>query len=80
MAGLSNSRRILVSLALSVLVPRASWGLMIDPFTTYTRPANALIMPFDLTPHRSTQLIVSNLKRDIILRHWRRQHSLGLLG
>lgn len=50
-----------VALAVGVLGAGKSHALVDDPFTSYTQPANALVMPFDETPDHSTFFIVSNI-------------------
>jgi len=50
-----------VALAVGVLGARTSYALIDDPFTSYTQPANALIMPFDATTGHQTFLLVSNV-------------------
>lgn len=50
-----------VALAVGVLGAGKSHALLDDPFTSYTQPANALVMPFDQTDEHATFFIVSNL-------------------
>ena len=50
-----------VALAVGVLGARTSHALVDDPFTSYTQPANALVMPFDATTGHQTFLLVSNV-------------------
>jgi hypothetical protein len=50
-----------VALAVGVLGAGKSHALVDDPFTSYTQPANALVMPFDQTDEHATFFIVSNL-------------------
>jgi hypothetical protein len=50
-----------VALAVGVLGAGKSHALVDDPFTSYTQPANALVMPFDQSDDHSTFFIVSNL-------------------
>ncbi|MEW6273035.1 MAG: hypothetical protein AB1689_27470 [Thermodesulfobacteriota bacterium] len=50
-----------VALAVSVLGASKSHALVDDPFTSYTQPANALVMPFDVTADQVTFLLASNL-------------------
>jgi hypothetical protein len=50
-----------VALAVSVLGASNSHALVDDPFTSYTQPANALVMPFDVTEDQVTFLLASNL-------------------
>jgi hypothetical protein len=44
-----------------VLGAGKSHALVDDPFTSYTQPANALVMPFDQTDDHATFFIVSNI-------------------
>jgi hypothetical protein len=44
-----------------VLGAGKSHALVDDPFTSYTQPANALVMPFDETTDHATFFIVSNI-------------------
>jgi hypothetical protein len=44
-----------------VLGAGRSYALVDDPFTSYTQPANALVMPFDQTDNHATFFIVSNI-------------------
>jgi hypothetical protein len=50
-----------VALAVAVLGARTSHALVDDPFTSYTQPANALLMPYDVTAGHVTFLLVSNV-------------------
>jgi len=51
-----------VALAVGVLSAKTSYALIDDPFTSYTQPANALVMPFDVSgDNRQSYLTVSNL-------------------
>lgn len=51
-----------VALAVGVLGAKASYALIDDPYTSYTQPANALVMPFDVEADSAeTYLIVSNV-------------------
>jgi hypothetical protein len=50
-----------VALAVGVLGAKTSYALIDDPFTSYTQPANALVMPFDVSDNRESYLTVSNL-------------------
>ncbi len=50
-----------VALAVGVLGAGKSHALVDDPFTSYTQPANALVMPFDQTDDHATFFIVSNI-------------------
>jgi hypothetical protein len=50
-----------VALAVGVLGAGKSHALVDDPFTSYTQPANALVMPFDETLGHATFFNVSNL-------------------
>src|SRR5262245_31396646 len=51
-----------VALAVGVLGANTSYALVDDPFTTYTQPANALVMPFDVSgDSRQSYLTVSNI-------------------
>jgi len=50
-----------VALAVGVLGAGKSHALVDDPFTSYTQPANALVMPFDETDDHATFFIVSNI-------------------
>src|SRR5262245_7769152 len=51
-----------VALAVGVLGANTSYALVDDPFTTYTQPANALVMPFDVSGDaRQSYLTVSNI-------------------
>lgn len=50
-----------VALAVGVLGAGKSHALIDDPFTSFTQPANALVMPFDVTDSRVTFLLASNL-------------------
>jgi hypothetical protein len=50
-----------VALAVGVLGAGKSHALVDDPFTSYTQPGNALVMPFDETIGHATFFNVSNL-------------------
>src|SRR5690554_4240401 len=50
-----------VALAVSVLGASKSHALVDDPFTSFTQPANALVMPFDVTDDQVTFLLASNI-------------------
>jgi hypothetical protein len=50
-----------VALAVGVLGASASHALVDDPYTSYTQPANALVMPFDASADRQSFFIVSNV-------------------
>lgn len=48
------------ALAVGVLSASAGHALIDDDFTSYTQPANALVMPFDATSGHESFLLVSN--------------------
>jgi hypothetical protein len=50
-----------VAMAVGMLGASASYALDDDFFTSYTQPANALVMPFDVTEGRESFQIVSNI-------------------
>jgi len=50
-----------VALAVGVLGASKSHALVDDPITSYTQPANALIMPFDVTEDQVSFMLASNL-------------------
>jgi len=50
-----------VALAVGVLGAGKSHALIDDPYTSYTQPANALVMPFDETDGHLTFFLVSNI-------------------
>ncbi|MFN8603686.1 MAG: hypothetical protein U0842_24690 [Candidatus Binatia bacterium] len=50
-----------VALAVGVLGAGKGHALTDDPFTSFTQPANALVMPFDETDGHSTFFVVSNI-------------------
>jgi len=50
-----------VALAVGMFSASYSFATPDDPFTSYTQPANALIMPFDATEGRVSFLLASNL-------------------
>ena len=50
-----------VALAVGVLGAGKSHALVDDPFTSFTQPANALVMPFDQTDGHATFFLVSNI-------------------
>jgi hypothetical protein len=51
-----------VALAVGVLGASTSYALIDDPYTSYTQPANALVMPFDVEEDSAeSYLIVSNV-------------------
>lgn len=50
-----------VALAVGVLGAGNSHALIDDPYTSYTQPANALVMPFDETDGHATFFLVSNI-------------------
>lgn len=50
-----------IALALGLLGAGKSFALSDDADTTYTQPANALVMPFDQTENHNTYLLVSNV-------------------
>jgi hypothetical protein len=50
-----------VALAVGVLGAGKSHALVDDPFTSFTQPANALVMPFDQTEGHATFFLVSNI-------------------
>lgn len=50
-----------VALAVGVLGAGNSHALVDDPFTSFTQPANALVMPFDQTEGHASFFLVSNI-------------------
>ena len=50
-----------VALAVGVLGAGKSHALIDDPYTSFTQPANALVMPFDETDGHTTFFLVSNI-------------------
>jgi hypothetical protein len=50
-----------VALAVGVLGAGKSHALIDDPYTSFTQPANALVMPFDETDGHATFFLVSNI-------------------
>jgi hypothetical protein len=51
-----------VALAVGVLGAKTSYALIDDPYTSYTQPANALVMPFDVSEDgKESYLTVSNI-------------------
>jgi hypothetical protein len=50
-----------VALAVGVLGAGKSHALIDDPYTSFTQPANALVMPFDQEEGHSTFFLVSNI-------------------
>lgn len=50
-----------VALAVGVLGAGKSHALIDDPYTSFTQPANALVMPFDETEGHATFFLVSNI-------------------
>ena len=50
-----------VALAVGVLGAGKSHALIDDPYTSFTQPANALVMPFDQEDGHSTFFLVSNI-------------------
>ncbi|MBY0279960.1 hypothetical protein K2Z84_31880 [Candidatus Binatia bacterium] len=50
-----------VALAVGVLGAGKSHALIDDPYTSFTQPANALVMPFDETTGHTTFFLVSNI-------------------
>lgn len=50
-----------VALAVVMAGPMRSEALVDDPYTSFTQPANALVMPFDATENWVSFLIVSNI-------------------
>jgi hypothetical protein len=50
-----------VALAVGTLSASTSQATPDDPYTSYTQPANALVMPFDSTAGRVSFLVASNL-------------------
>ena len=50
-----------VALAVGMLGAGKSHALVDDPYTSFTQPANALVMPFDETDGHATFFLVSNI-------------------
>jgi hypothetical protein len=61
MRGIQKLGVAAVALAVGVLGASASHALVDDPFTSYTQPANALVMPFDATQDHVSFFVVSNI-------------------
>lgn len=62
MRGISKLGVAAVALAAGVLSANTGHALIDDPYTSYTQPANALVMPFDVSEDsKESYLLVSNV-------------------